>query len=260
MSRSYRNITPRLAGQIRLLMTDVDGTITPGGDSLSLAVLDAIKCLEGEGIMVGLVSGRMLSRLESMARDLGITGPIIAENGGVAKLKANSQLIDLGYSREPAIKALEKLKRLFPEAIQEREDNKYRLVDTVIISHGIEPKELRKYLEDAELLDSGYVLHLLQKGVSKGKTLTRVLGNLTNGSLSAAEVIVFGDSLTDLSLFQMFPNSVLITNPRLPAQERQVLRKFARYASALPPGDGFVEVALHILNARLNSNLKSKAN
>ena len=57
MSRSYRNITPRLAGQIRLLMTDVDGTITPGGDSLSLAVLDAINCLKGEGIMVGLVSG-----------------------------------------------------------------------------------------------------------------------------------------------------------------------------------------------------------
>ena len=85
MSRSYRNITPRLAGQIRLLMTDVDGTITPGGDSLSLAVLDAINCLKGEGIMVGLVSGRMLFRLESMARDLGITGSIIAENGGVAK-------------------------------------------------------------------------------------------------------------------------------------------------------------------------------
>ena len=254
MSRSYRSITPRLAGQLKLLMTDVDGTITPGGDSLSLEVLDAINCLEGEGIMVGLVSGRMLPRLESMARDLGITGPIIAENGGVAKLKANSQLLDLGYSREPAIKALEELKRLFPEAIQEREDNKYRLVDVVIISHGVEPEELRSCLEDVELLDSGYVLHLLQKGVSKGKTLTRVLGDLTNGSLSAAEVIVFGDSLTDLSLFQMFPNSVLIPNPRLPAQERQVLRGFARYASELPPGDGFVEVASHILNARLSSS------
>ncbi len=57
MARSYRQITPDLASQLRLVITDVDGTLTS-----------------------------------------------IAENGGVAKLKAHGELVDLGYSRQSALK------------------------------------------------------------------------------------------------------------------------------------------------------------
>ena len=254
MAQSYRQIAPELARQIRLLMTDVDGTITQGGDSLSPAVLEAIRRLEESGIMVGFVSGRALPRLESLALDLRISGPIIAENGGIAKLKANGDLVNLGYSRAPALKDLEKLKRLFPNAIAEREDNKYRLVDVVFRSHAIEREELARHLEEAELLDSGYILHLLQKGVSKGRTLAKLLRKIGNGKLSQEEVMVFGDYSTDLSLFQLFPHSVFIPNPRLPPEQRQELQRAARYASDLPFGEGFAEVALHILDMRLTSN------
>ena len=250
MTQPYQQITPELARQIRLVMTDVDGTITPRGDSLSPVVLDAIRRLEEGGIMVGLVSGRTLPRLESMASGLGISGPIIAENGGVAKLKTNDEIIDLGYSRQPAITALEKLKATFANAIEEREDNVDRLVDVGIRAIGVETEELRRHLEEVELLDSGYMLHLIQKGVSKGTTLMKLLGKIGDGSLTPAEVMVFGDSLTDLSLFQLFPHSVLITNPRLPGEEREILKKTAKYAAEHPFGDGLAEVVLHILNAR----------
>lgn len=250
MTQPYRQITPELASQIRLVMTDVDGTLTPRGDSLSSVVLDAIHRLEEGGIMVGLASGRTLPRLESMASELGISGPIIAENGGVAKLKTNDELVDLGYSRQPAIKALEKLKAVFPDTIEEREDNRDRLVDVGIKASGVETGELRRHLEEVELLDSGYMLHLVQKGVSKGTTLMKLLGEIGDRSLTPAEVVVFGDSPTDLSLFQLFPHSVLINNPRLPAEQRQMLQEVARYASDLPFGDGLAEVAFHILNAR----------
>lgn len=250
MAQSYRQITPELALQIRLVMADVDGTLTPGGDSISPAVLEAIHHLEEQGIIVGLVSGRTLTGLESLARDLGIRGPIIAENGGVAELKVNSELVDLGYSRQPALKALERLKRLFPDAIKEREDNKDRLVDVVIWSQGVETEELIRHLGDTQLLDSGYILHLLQKGVSKGETLMRLLGKIGDGNLSPAEIIVFGDSTTDISLFEFFPHSVLILNPRLPVEQREMLQKVAKYMSELPVGEGFAEVVLHIINAR----------
>ena len=119
MPQSYRQISPQLAHQIRLVMTDVDGTITTGGDSISPAVSHAIRRLEDQGIIVGLVSGRTLPKLESMAHDFGITGPIIAENGGVAKIKVNRRHVDLGYSRQPALEALAKLKELYPKAIEE---------------------------------------------------------------------------------------------------------------------------------------------
>jgi len=229
-------------------MADVDGTLTPGGDVTNPAVLEAIRRLKEYGIIVGLVSGRTLPMLESLARDLGIIGPIIAENGGVAKMKVSGELVDLGYSRKPALKALKKLRRQFPGAIKEREDNKDRLVDVVFWSRGIETEELSRHLEDTQLLDSGYILHLMQKGISKGITLMRLLEDIGEVSLLSTEVMVFGDSTTDVSLFELFPHSVLIANPKLPMEQRQVMQKSAKYASDLPFGDGFAEVALHILN------------
>lgn len=250
MSRSYRQITPDLASQIRLVMTDVDGTLNYGGDSVSPAVAEVISRLQEQGIIVGLASGRTLPMLESMASDLGISGPLIAENGGAAKLKANDKLMDLGYSRRSALKALDKLKTLFPDAIKEREDNKDRLVDVVIWSYGIATEELRKHLEDTQLLDSGYILHLMQKGVSKGRTLMRLLGEIGDGNLSPAEIIVFGDSITDISLFELFPHSVLIKNPELSIELSQPLQELAEYVSDLPVEEGFAEVALHIIKAR----------
>ncbi len=250
MPQSYRQISAQLAHQIRLVMTDVDGTITTGGDSISSVVFRVIRHLEQQGIIVGLVSGRTLPKLESLAHDLGITGPIIAENGGVAKLKVNGGLVDLGYSRQPALKALEKLKALYSNAIKEREDNRDRLIDVVIWSHGVEVSELRKHLEETQLLDSGYILHIMQEGISKGRTLMRLLGEIAHGSLSAANVMVFGDSATDISLFELFPHCVFITNPRLPTQQRKELKKIAKYVSDLPVEEGFVEVVSHIINVR----------
>ncbi len=254
MPQSYRHISPEIALKIRLVITDIDGTLTSGGYPISEVVSQSVRYLEDQGIMVGLASGRTLPGLEDVARDLSISGPIIAENGGVAKLNINTDPVDLGYSREPALRCLKKLKTLFPDAIQEREDNQYRLVDVVFWSHGIETEQLKKHLDDTELLDSGYILHLQPKGISKGKTLIRILDEIGDGSLSPEAVMVFGDSLTDISLFQLFSHSVLIPNSSLPCQHRQLVENVARYTGDLNSGDGFTEVAFHIVNTRLNCN------
>lgn len=251
MAQSYRGIDPELACQIRLVMTDVDGTLTRGGDSMSFAVREALRRFEEDGVMVGLISGRTLPGLESLASDLGISGPVIAENGGVAKLKAGDEATDLGYDRQPALEALQTLKALFPYAIEEREDNKHRLVDVVFRAPGIDTEELRRHLQNVELLDSGYILHLMQKGVSKGGTLRKLLGKVGDRTLSPAEVLVFGDSLTDLSLFEVFPHSVLVINNGLTSEHREILGNIAQYVSELPCGEGFAEVAFHVLRGRL---------
>jgi len=250
MAQFYRDIVTGLARRIRLVVTDVDGTIVSSGDCLSSAVLSAIRRFEEDGIMVGLASGRTLPRLEALTRDLRTSGPVIAENGGVAQLKANGELVNLGYSREPAMKAFEKLRRLFPQAIQEREDNRYRLVDVSIRAIGVGAEELRGHLDNTQILDSGYMLHLLQEGVSKGRTLMRLLPEIGDGNLSPEEVLVFGDSPTDLSLFQLFPHSVLILNPGIPVEQIRALQMVAGYVSELTSGEGFAEVACHILTSR----------
>ena len=68
--------------------------------------------------------------------------------------------------------------------------------------------------------------------------------------MSPAETTVFGDSLTDKSLFEHFPHSVLVHNPWIPDEQRKMLAEVASYVSDLPDGDGFAEVVLHLLRAR----------
>jgi phosphoglycolate phosphatase len=252
MVQPYRQITPELVSRLKLVMTDVDGTLVLSGDALSQNVVASIRRLETLGIKVGLISGRTMPKLESMAASLGISGPIIAENGGVAKLATGGRLLDLGYCREPALKTLEELKKLYPQSIRGREDNLERLIDVVFWADGINLEEIKPHLGQNQLLDSGYILHLMQKGISKGLTLRRILAASGDG-FSAATVMIFGDSLTDISLFEMFPHSVLVTNPKLAEEHKKTLSKIASYSSSLDCGEGFAEVAFLIAEMRQQS-------
>ena len=250
MSHSYLQIDSKLVNNIRLVMTDVDGTITDILGYVEKIAQSALRQIIDNGIMVGFVSGRTLPRLDPIALDIGINGPIIGENGGIAKLKPMGDLIDLGYSREPALKDLAKLKRLFPNAIAATEDDADRTVDVGFKVSGVDPSELKKHLQNSELLDSGYMLHLLQKGISKGGTLKRILPSIGDGKLSPEQVMVFGDSLTDISLFRLFPHSVFIRNDRLLPTDRAAMEEAAEYVSGLEFGAGFATVARHILKMR----------
>ena len=226
-------------------MTDVDGTLLARGNILSNEVAEALSALRQAGIVIGLVSGRTLSLLESMAEEFNLTGPIIAENGAIAKVSPQSEMMELGYSRQPAIDALNILKELYPGEIREREDNAERFIDIVIWADGISVEEIRERIKPTQLLDSGYILHLMQEGINKGRTLSKVIDEMK--VYSPDEVMVFGDSVTDLSLFEMFPNNVLIVNPGLPEGQAEIIEKKAAYVSEKQYGEGFTEVALHIV-------------
>ena len=250
MPKSYLQITPELTRRIKLVVADVDGTLLSDGDEVSPAVARAIRALEQCGIMVGFDSGRPLTRLEPLAASLNTGGPVIAENGCVAKLQRGRGLYDLGYSRQPALQALNKFKADFPQVIREAFDYKDRLIDVGFFADGVPHEELLKRMEGVQLLDSGYMLHMIQDGVSKGKTLKRILSLISDGQIHPDEVMVFGDSATDISLFTEFKNSVLIINPRLTKPQTAEIRQHAKFQSKLAFGDGFVEVVAHILKKR----------
>lgn len=247
MAHSYRDITPALAAQLKLLMADIDGTLTAPDDCLSPAAAAAISALKNAGYKVGLVSGRTIFELDRLAGTLAIDGPLIAENGGVARLAPGRDMLDMGYTRAPALRALARLKELFPGKIREREDNRERLVD-VVLRADVPKGELVKHLPDVKLLDSGFIMHLMQPGISKGNTLLNLLDKL--GGLTKDVVMVFGDSTTDLSLFEVFAHSVLVINPRLPGDEQKELLARACFASALHFGDGFAQVAGYLIALR----------
>ena len=110
--------------------------------------------------------------------------------------------------------------------------------------------EIKACAGDVQVLDSTYILHLMQKGIDKGKTLKKLLGMMDGHTIRPDEVLVIGDSMTDLSLFKLFPESVLVPNPNIPEADRNILKEMAHYTSDNEAGAGFVEVVQHILHLR----------
>jgi hypothetical protein len=250
MGTSYESLDIQTAKQIKLIMTDVDGTLLASGREASPEVERALCLLQEQGIVLGLVSGRTMRELERMADKLGMKGPIIAENGGIAKLRSGEKLLELGYSRRSAEETFQKLQCTFPGKVTGREDNTERMIDIVIRTDGILPGEIRQHIGTTQLLDSGYIMHLMQEGISKGNTLQKLIDETLPYKFKKDEIMVTGDSATDVSLFELFPNSVLIRNPHLPEGQDEIVKEKASYISEKEYGDGFIEVALHIIQMR----------
>ena len=70
---------------IKMIATDIDGTILPYHGEFSQNVKDCIKKLDNSGIKVILVTGRMHSSATPLAAQLGLNLPIISYQGGLIK-------------------------------------------------------------------------------------------------------------------------------------------------------------------------------
>jgi Cof subfamily protein (haloacid dehalogenase superfamily) len=67
---------------LRLLVSDIDGTLVRSDKSLSDPVIAAVKRLEAAGVPVSLISARPPSGMLRIAERLGLSSPIGAFNGG----------------------------------------------------------------------------------------------------------------------------------------------------------------------------------
>ncbi len=72
-----------LRSRFRVVVTDVDGTLTDRSRRLDPAAVAAVRALEDRGIPVLLATGNVLPVALALHRALGLTGPIVAENGGL---------------------------------------------------------------------------------------------------------------------------------------------------------------------------------
>lgn len=70
------------AEAIRLLVSDIDGTLVRDDKSLPEANRDAILALAADGVATTLISARPPSGMLGLARTLQLTGPLAAFNGG----------------------------------------------------------------------------------------------------------------------------------------------------------------------------------
>ena len=226
--------------KIKVLATDVDGTLTNMKHKISVKAIEAIRKLEKKGFPVILASGNALCVLKTLKNYIGCSGALIAEGGGVVEYKDTVKILGKG---EEARKALTKLKEKFGDKVEESWTNPYRWVD-VALKRTVDKNLILKVIQNfphLKLLDSGFAYHILDKNVDKGKGLkvaVRLMG------FKIKETAVVGDSETDIEMFKVAGLKIALANA--PKQ----LKILANHTTKKSNGEGFTEAVKLILSEK----------
>lgn len=235
---------------IKLVATDVDGTITESRETyrLHIKAIRAIRRLEKRGIKVALISSNALPIVVGVANYIGATGPTVGESGALVLYKSKLCRLTKLSAREAANLVLSQ----FGKWLEDRWHNIFRFHDFALrVKEGCDPGELvsrvREFLKSrgidyVKVSFSGYALHLTPRDVNKGKALTRACEFV---GVSPREVLAIGDSEMDVPLLKASGVGVAT------AGADPALKEVADYVTRSDCGEGFHEICEMILSGDL---------
>jgi phosphoglycolate phosphatase len=222
---------------LRAVACDVDGTITDRHRRISLAAIACIRDLVDHGVEVVLASGNTACFLDALARMIGTTGSFIGENGGVWRIGFSGALQVEG-DRGPALAAYRAVEVHYREQgiTLEPYGEHYRFSDFAF-ARTVPPDEVRDLLRDREVkvIDTGFAIHLVAKGIGKGSTLRRLAAGM---GIPVEEFLAAGDSENDLEMLGAAGIAITVKNAR------GGVKAVADYVSEKGDGDGFVEAVM----------------
>lgn len=207
--------------KIRLIATDVDGTLTQQG-KFTPNLIQSLEKLAQAGIQVILVTGRSAGWVQAIKTYLPVEGAI-AENGGLFYSRDHdiplflTPISDLTLHRQHLSEIFQFLKTQYPK-ITESNDNCFRLTDWTFDVQGLSLSDL-KILTNLCLKQAwGFTYstvqcHIKPQKQDKSTGLLQVISQYFP-QLSTDEIITVGDSPNDETLFnsQHFPHSVGVAN------------------------------------------------
>lgn len=88
---------------IKLLVTDLDGTLLEKGTDVSAANIEAVQQAVAAGVTVSIATGRMYPAALPVAKSLGVDVPIVTYNGGLIRRVTGDVLFE--STMEPALVA-----------------------------------------------------------------------------------------------------------------------------------------------------------
>ena len=235
MGASARPRTPRRGGpKFRVVVTDVDGTLTDASRRLDPGAVAAIRSLEDRGIPVVLATGNVLPIALALHRSLGLSGPIVAENGGLlwsggrdgenrVERLANPAVARSAYRIR--VRAGLPVRRLFTDRWRESE---------VALESNVSVARIRRALvgRPVHVESTGYAIHLMETGAGKHPALERAFASLGFGWGGA---VVLGDGDNDVEMLRAAGFGVSFPSGSARA------RAAARYVTRQPYAAGFVE-------------------
>lgn len=250
-----QGLTPDFCQKVRLIATDMDGTLTQAGKFTPL-LLQTLTDLAAASVPVLIVTGRSAGWVSSVVNYLPIAGAI-AENGGIyyaadnATPKTIVALPNLIDHRQKLAQTFHRLQAEFPK-IQESEDNAFRITDWTFDVQGLSPADLQQLSDRCQeqgwsFTYSTIQCHIKPRSQDKATALLWVLAHYFQG-LQATQVVTVGDSPNDESLFERdrFPCSVGVANVKHYLEQMSHIPAYITQATEV---EGFCELAQAVLRS-----------
>ncbi|HEV2166782.1 MAG TPA: phosphoglycolate phosphatase [Thermoplasmata archaeon] len=236
-------MTPPGAGRsarppVRALITDVDGTLTDRSRRLDPAAVRAVRGVEDLGIPVLLATGNVLPIALALHRSLGLSGPVVAENGGILYTEGpGGPRVERMADRRVALRALRRL-RAQGLAVRPLFTDRWRETE-VALEPGVSVRNIREALRGmpVDVEATGFAVHLIEKGIGKLSTVEVALRRM---GASVSECAALGDGDNDVRLLEAAGRSVSFRTGSAAA------RRAAGYVSHAPYARGFVEGLIHL--------------
>ena len=225
---------------IEAIAVDIDGTITDDARKICISAIKALRKAEKAGIPTIIVTGNVVNYAYAAEVLIGCSGGLVCENGGVVfKEGENNNAVEILVERDFITSAESHLKEKLGEKfdIHASHDNMYRLTETVFYKT-IEREELEdalkdfKYVDELEIYDSGFALHITDKRVNKGTSLRYLC---ERSGINMENVMAIGDSQNDEDFLKEAGYKIAVGN----ADDK--LKEISTYACENFYGDGVAE-------------------
>jgi phosphoglycolate phosphatase (TIGR01487 family) len=213
---------------INALVTDIDGSITDERRRISIAALEVLRKVEEKGIPVMLASGNVLPIAYGLSSFIGITGPVIAENGGVVYYKKEVKYL---ADRKRCDEAFEMLKSHLP--VKKIFSDRWRHAE-VAIEPDIDLKKVRELLNKYNMKaeTTGFAIHIFEPHMSKFQGV-KVACEMLDIDINC--VAAFGDSENDIDMIKNCAVGIV------PENATSELKSVADYVTSASNGEGLKE-------------------
>ena len=199
--------------EIDMVVFDVDGTLLDFS-GFHPELIPLVRQLEERGVVVSLASGRALPNITPIRQALGISGFIVAENGGVVWDSTEGHeirvLADGSRPKQAAHWLADQIDGFDDKGI---ESNRWRETEWCMYETGQEHlmRELLSQTEWSDLLvvSTGFAIHITCPGIDKEAGL-RVA--LEQRGVDPERVLSCGDALNDVSMFGYCGYSVAVNS------------------------------------------------
>lgn len=239
-----------LLAPVRVVATDVDGTLTRGR-ALDPEVVRVIAALAAHGLQVVPVSGRPAGEVLGLCRYLPGVERAIAENG----------LLEVIPDREPRwlgeptdrgalLAAGRRLDAEHGAGLRLAADHPFRLGDVAYERDGRGVPELQRLRAAAAALGvfmiwSSVHVHLTPRPPDKGQGLLRFAAD---HGLDPATILTMGDAPNDMGLFRAGRFGVTVGTADVPPQREAFEGCLPAYVTSGRESMGFLEVAEALLH------------